>query len=202
MLRKYATSLILIAAIATPAAAQGVETAVIVGYGALSIGAISSLASRNKPPQVEPGTTLKVRLRGSSNWSSSAMLVRVTNDSIVVASDSGASAFARSAIDSIQVKASTGRWAEGWLIGLIAGGATGALLAYESTAASGGDDWFTPNQAAVVGGVFLGATASIVGAGIGLLAPSRWVTIGDLRDARVSIAPTLARPGFVARIQF
>ncbi len=202
MRRTYATSLILIAAVATPARTQGVGSAVLVGYGALSIGAIVNLASRHKTPTIDMGTTLKVRLRDSLDWSSTATVVRMTNDSLVVVSDAGPRGFARSGVDSIQVKASTGRWAEGWLIGLIAGGAVGAALAYQVDASTPADDWFTPNQAAVIGGVFVGGAASVVGAGIGLLAPSRWVTIGDPGKVRVSILPTLARPGFVARIRF
>jgi hypothetical protein len=202
MLRSYVISLIAIAAVTTPGRSQGVESAFLVGYGVLSIGAIASLSSRGNPPTVETGTRLRMRLRGTSDWSNDVRVARLTNDSMVVANDSGSWSIGRSEIDSLQVKASTGRWAEGWLIGLVAGGATGAILAHEAVDANQGDEWFTPGQAAVIGGVFLGGSASIVGAGIGLLAPSRWVTIGNPKGARVSIAPTLVRPGFVAQLRF
>jgi len=202
MLRTSVISLIAITAVTTPARSQGVESAVLVGYGVLSIGAIVSLSSRGNPPAVETGTTLRMRLRGTTDWSKTVRVARITNDSMVLASDSGSWSIGRSEIDSLQVKASTGRWAEGWLIGLVAGGATGAFLAHEAADANQGNDWFTPGQAVVIGGVLLGASASIVGAGIGLLAPSRWVTIGNPKDARVSIAPMLARPGFVVELRF
>ena len=203
MSRAYSvSSLILIAAAAMPARAQGFESAFVVGYGILSIGAITSLLSRDMPPTVATGTRIRVRVRSAADWSNPLLVSRVTTDSMFVANDSIASGFARFDIDSLQVKAGTGRWAEGWLIGLVAGGGTGAILGYEAAASDGPNGWFTPAEGAIVGGVFLGVSASIVGAGIGLLAPSRWVTTGNPTSVRLSILPTFARPGLVARIRF
>lgn len=203
MLRNYLISLVAIAAMTTPARSQGVESAFLVGYGVLSIGAVASLASRGTPPVVEVGTRLKVRRRGVADWSSDLQVVRLSSDSMVVATDSGTLSVPRSEIDSLRIKVSTGRWAEGWGIGLLAGGAAGAAVGYASIGQDGGDDWFTPGEGAVIGGIVFGVTGSILGAGIGVLAPSRWVTIGAATaESRLSITPTIGRRGFVAQFRF
>jgi hypothetical protein len=185
-----------------PVAAQDVAIPLLVGYIGLTVNAIHSVATRGSPPKVHAGTTLKVRLHGSADWSAPGRVTRVTPDSMMVANDSVTLSFARSELDSLQVKASKGRWAEGWVIGFVAGGAYGAIAGHATANENQDDLAFTPNQAAVIGGIGFGVIGSVVGMGIGLLAPSRWVTIGDPKNARVSLAPTFARPGFVARIRF
>jgi hypothetical protein len=146
---------------------------------------------------------MRVRLRGSAAWSDPAQVTHVDADSVVlVQGETASQRFARAEIDSLQVKVSTGRWAEGCGIGLLAGGAIGAVIGYTASGENGGDDWFTPREGAVIAGVALGVTGSVLGAGIGLLAPSRWVTIGNPPESRFSIVPSVGRRGFVARFRF
>ena len=202
--RRTLLALSLIAGATESARSQVDGFVFLVGYGVLSVGALHSLLTLGNPPNVVVGTRLKVRLRGFADWSEPVSVLRVDADSVFVQGTSLDRHFARSEIDSVSIQASHGRWAEGWAIGLLAGASGGALLAY--TAASRdptSDDSLTPDEAAVVGGIILGVGGSIVGAGIGLLAPSRWVTIGGLpRDSRLSIVPTIRRPGFVAHLRF
>ena len=99
----------------------------LVGYGILSVGAIHSLATRDAPPKVDVGSRIKVWLRASDRWSESAKIESMDADSIVVFGRLNGR-FAKSEIDSLRVKASTGRWAEGWAVGLIVGGVVGAGL--------------------------------------------------------------------------
>jgi hypothetical protein len=186
-------------------AQNGGGAAFLVGYGALSIGALTSLATRNSQPGIDADTRVRFRLRGAEDWSEPVRVFRVNPDSVFVEGESTPRrSFARSAVDSLRVKVSTGRWAEGWGIGLVAGGAVGAALGYAAASSEGsGDDWFTPGEGAVIGAVVLGVSGSVLGAGIGLLAPSRWVTIGNpAQKSRVSIAPSIGRPGFVASVRF
>ena len=206
-MRRVAVVPLLIAFAITPARAQspsGSGSAFLIGYGALSLGAIVNLINRDAPPTIETGTHLKVRLRGFTDWSKPVRVVRLDRDSLWVAGDSADQHFARSEIDSLRIKVSTGRWAEGWGIGLLAGGAVGAALGYTSSSShDGGDDWFTPGEGAVIGGIVFGVGGSIVGAGIGLGAASRWVTVGaPTTESRFSITPTIGRRGFVAQFRF
>lgn len=204
-MRRIAFVPLLIACAITPVRAQGGSgSAFLIGYGALSLGAIANLINRDAPPTVEVGTQLKMRLRGSADWSYPVHVVHLDRDSVWVAGDSANTHVARAEIDSLRIKVSTGRWAEGWGIGLLAGGAAGAALGYTSVSNDGGDDWFTPGEGALIGGIVLGVSGSVLGAGIGLLAPSRWVTIGGSTSAesRFSISPTIGRRGFVAQFRF
>ena len=176
----------------------------LIGYGVLTVGAIHNLATRNTPPKVEVGSNVKLWLRGCDSWSNRQRIRQLRPDSIVVEGNAGGRSYARSEIDSLRVKASTGRWAEGWAVGLLAGGVVGAGLGLRI---SGNDEYLdtgSPAKNALVWGIVMGVSGSTIGAAIGLLVPSRYVTIRNEpgTDPRFSVLPTVGRPGLVARFEF
>jgi hypothetical protein len=174
----------------------------LVGYGILSVGAIHSLTTRGAPPTVGVGSRIKVWLRASDHWSESGKIVFMDADSIVVQGWLNGR-YARSEIDSLRVKASTGRWAEGWAVGLISGGVVGAGLGSRISR----DEYLdagSPAQNALVWGTVMGISTSTLGSAVGLLLPSRYVTVGTEpgSESRFSVFPTIGKPGLVAHLRF
>jgi len=195
-------ALLSIAALPAPVLSQnGSGSVFLVGYGVLSVGAINSLVSRDRPRIVGPGDRVRVRLRGVSGQSGEVRIVKLDADSLWVTSDFGAQQFARADIESLEVNVEPhGRWAEGWGIGLLVAGAGGALLGYSSCPKD--TCFFGRNGTALLGGVALGVLGSTAGAVIGLFAPGKWVS-ADQPAGRVSVTPVVGRrTGLVARFSF
>ena len=174
----------------------------LVSYGALSIGAIQSLLSTKRPRALLPGDQIRVRLRGFPETISRLRVVALDGDSISVGADSIGWRFARDDVESLELNLEPhGRWAEGWGIGLLVGGAVGAIWGY-SKWTDDPDDWFTHNQSAVFGGVIFGVLGSTAGAVFGLGAPGKWVP-AEGWARRVSVTPVVGRrTGVAARFSF
>ena len=196
-------TLLSLAALPAPMLSQVDGSVFLVGYGVLSISAIKSLVSRDHPRIVGTGDRVKVRLRGVSGHSGEVRIVKLDADSVSVTSefDVVAQRFARVDIESLEINVEPhGRWAEGWGIGLLVGGAGGALLGY--SACTEDDCFFSKNDSAVIGGIIFGVLGSTAGAVIGLFAPGKWVS-SDWESRRVSVAPVVGRrSGLVARFRF
>ena len=133
---------------------------------------------------------------------SKVRIVALDGDSISVAADSLGSRFARADIESLELNAKPyGRWAEGWGIGLLVGGAVGAIWGY-SKWTDDPDNWFTHNQSALLGGIVFGVLGSTAGAVIGLGVPGKWVHAEEWAR-RVSVTPvTGPRTGLAVRFSF
>ncbi len=173
----------------------------LVGYGMLSAGAIHSLATRGTPP-VRVGSRIKVWLRGPGHWSDSGRIEVMSADTIVVSGWLNGR-FSRFDFDSLRVKASFGRWAEGWGLGLVMGGVAGASL---GTRVSPDNPLYsrTPAKNVLVWGTIMGISWSTLGSAAGLLLPSRYVIVGGEpgNESRFSVGPTVGKPGLVAQFSF
>ena len=174
----------------------------LVSYGALSIGAIHSLLSNQRPRALLPGDQIRVRLRGFPETISRLRVVALDGDSISVGTDSIGWRFARADVESLELNLEPhGRWAEGWGIGLLVGGAGGAILGYSSWD-DGSDYWFTRNGSAAVGGIIFGVLGSTAGAVVGLLVPGKSVP-AEGWTRRMSMTPFVGRrTGVAARFSF
>lgn len=174
-----------------------------VGYLALSIGSIVRLAGHSRQARVGD----RVRDRSTSRI---GLLTAIDADSVTVRSDAGETRFS---IDDVRrLRVSEGRehkWAQGWAIGLLAGGTLGAVvgLASKAPAEDPNCDFLCPtrNQDAVFGGLGAGVLGSLVGAGIGALASGeRWSRISRFAQ-RVAVRPLSNSPGALvvrARLEF
>ncbi len=194
MQRFLALALLAVAALPAPMLSQVDGSAFLVSYGFLSISAIKSLVSRDRPRMVGTGDLVRVRLRGVSGYSGEVRIVELDADSVSVIRDSVTQRFARVDIESLQINVEPhGRWAEGWVIGLLVGGTCGALLEYS---ARNSDDGM------IYGRVVVGVLGSTVGAFVGSFAQGKWVSI-DRPAWRVSVTPVVGRrTGLVARFTF
>ena len=191
---------------AAPLQAQEAAGIFLIGYGALSVGAVVNLVSRS--PTVAPalGSVVRVRVRGLGDGDIVGRIAGLDVDSITMERDSARMRIARS--DVLQMQVNIGarrRWATGWGIGLLGGAAVGGVAGFSS-----GDDkdggWFslTANEKAAIGAVALGILGSTAGAVIGLMAPDQWVGASGVGDGgRIAITPMIGtRAGLSARIQF
>jgi hypothetical protein len=204
--RRFVLSLLLASFVGMPNTASAQEE-VLIGWGALSIGAIVSLAHHSRPAMPVPGARVRLRFANPPAQMLAGRLTALDADSITIEPDSTSPRrIARSDVAGMKVNVGRrGRWADGWAIGLGSGALLGAAAGYST----GDDDesdffYFTRAEKAGLGAVAGAFVGSSVGALIGLAGPDRWVdATGFDARGRVAVVPIVGpRMGLSASIRF
>ena len=177
---------LLIALVVAPLAgppARGQEQAllvVLIGDGVVGVAALTSLATRQCCARAVVNSEVRVVTHTAGvSHEIDGVLSGADADSLTIAHDGVVDRVPRRSIRQFDVKMGTERkWAQGWVIGTLAGGVVGATGGF----ASGSDDprgaWFAfsaGEKAAIfgtVGSVLGGITGTLIGATINR---SRWL---------------------------
>lgn len=177
-----------------------VGTGIGIGYVALSVGAVVRLVGHAREANV--GDRIRDR-------SASGTLTTIDSDSVTIRSEAGDRRLARADLRGLRVYEGRERkWAQGWGIGLVSGGAVGALIGATSPAPADDPncDFICPTREgdAVIGGVALGLAGSVVGALIGAATQGQhWSRINGFAErTSVQVAPRMGALAVQARISF
>jgi hypothetical protein len=191
------TTLVLLALVSrvAPLRAQSevAGAALGVAYGALSLAAIHHLVSRSDNAEV--GSLVRVSAQTSRGVILlSGKIAAIRPDTLTLyAADSTRQSIARFDLQSVDVYRGDGRrWAEGWAIGLLSGGAIGAIGGYAAGDDHGNDFLnFTRGDKAAILGIVGAVTGSVVGTLVGtMVRDEHWDHADWLRGASsVSVMP-------------
>jgi hypothetical protein len=200
-------TLVVLTVSGAPARGQTAGAVILVGYGALSVGALVKLKQWGP---VTPGSGSVIRARGIGERYVVGRITQLDTDSITVETDSitrvtdsvvTRQRIARSDIRQMQVNIGTSRrWAVGWGIGLLSGAITGGVIG----SASGSDKVFTKGENTLLGVIGGGMLGSLAGAFVGMVSPQEWVgASGFGQPSRVGVSPLFGTStGLSARVRF
>jgi len=190
-----------------PANAQGsaVFIGALGGWVIMSVRAIGAL-TRDEPLTSSVGARVQA-WAATSSVTIEGQLRAIDRDSITIAGDSTVLRIARADVRALRVDLGLQRrWPEGWVVGLVAGSATGILLGLSTKQDEYCDfPCFTPQENAMIGGVVLGIIGSSLGALIGsTIVTERWRTVDiGSRSASFGVVPILGRRnGLAVQLNF
>lgn len=173
----------------------------------------STLAAQGGCPGLAAGSTVRLHLPAVTTYTLSQTL-QPADSALLVPVDGGARMVRCGELERVQLRVGVRSRGAGLLkgagIGLLIGSAVGAGVGYLAWEKDEDSDWeiFSRDEAALIGGVFLGGTGALVGGAIGFAAPgSRWqdvpvparrgrvagegLRIAPAGDARVRVSYTL-----------
>lgn len=188
---------VLLGVLSLRAQAQGeiVAGGIVIGYTALSIGAIRSL-HHGCCAEVNIGSEVRITGGHAGITDVHGQFVRADVDSITLSADGVARRVARADVATMRVKVRESQWAAGWGVGLLVGGGAGVLAPFAFLDRhNSGDETLPAPAAAVILGIAGGFVGSSVGALVGWgVDANRWRP-ADLHSAafKVTLQPTVGK---------
>jgi hypothetical protein len=190
---------------------EPVAIAVTAGVAALAVASIARLMDQGSDAAI--GNDIRIAVRDEHDaFAARGTLTGFTRDSIELTANGSATRYARRNIRSMVTRMGTeGKWAQGWGVGLLAGGgAFGAFGFAFGDSVVCDEVCLSRSESGVVLGIAGAVVGSTVGAIIGAsIEGDRWSRVRRLRDPRVgvvpivTISPVIGRTtGLMARISY